>query len=231
MLAQLQNILENLRAQPFAEGMDGEFNDAHRMMGQMEDMLSQQQDLLDRSFERSKRTSPGEGEQGQVGQDNRMDAESQEDLRKQLGELMRQLGEMLGDIPQSLGRAEQEMRSARDALNRNSPGQAVQPQARSLDQLQQGMRSMAESFLQMFDNLQERGSGNLANRPGQGSGPDPLGRETGMGRREATQGVEIPDQGELQRSREILDELRRRRGERFRPQIEIDYIDRLLRRF
>jgi len=28
-----------------------------------------------------------------------------------------------------------------------------------------------------------------------------------------------------------LDELRRRAGERFRPEIELDYIDRLLKRF
>jgi len=30
---------------------------------------------------------------------------------------------------------------------------------------------------------------------------------------------------------EILDELRRRAGERFRPSIELDYIERLLKRF
>jgi uncharacterized protein (TIGR02302 family) len=231
MLSQLQNILENLRARPMGEQMSDEFQDAHRMMGQMEDMLSQQQDLLDRSFRRSERLRPGEGGEPQAAQDNQADALSQEELRQQLGEMMRQLGEMLGDMPQALGRAEQEMRSARDALQRNEPGQAVHPQARSLDQLQQGMQAMAESFLQMFDSLQERGSGNLANRPGEGSGPDPLGRQEGMGSREATQGVEIPDKGELRRSRIILDELRRRRGERQRPPLELDYIDRLLRQF
>ncbi len=231
MLSQLQNILENLRARPMAEQMSDDFQDAHRMMGQMEDMLGQQQDLLDRSFRRSERLRPGEGGDPQAAQDNQVDALSQEELRQQLGEMMRQLGEMLGDMPQALGRAEQEMRSARDALQRNEPGQAVHPQARSLDQLQQGMQSMAESFLQMFDNLQERGSGNLANRPGDGSGPDPLGRQEGMGSREATKGVEIPDEGELRRSRMILDELRRRRGERQRPPLELDYIDRLLRQF
>jgi uncharacterized protein (TIGR02302 family) len=231
MLNQLQNILENLRANPMAEGMDGEYNDAHRMMTQMEDMLSEQQELLDRSFRRSERTRPGEGGDPKAAQDSQMDALTQEALREQLGEMMRQLGEMLGDMPQALGRAEQEMRSARDALQRNEPGQAVHPQSRSLDQLQQGMQAMAESFLQMFDNLQERGSGNLANRPGTGSGPDPLGRREGTGSREATQGVEIPNEGELRRSRRILDELRRRRGEHLRPPLELDYIDRLLRQF
>ena len=40
--------------------------------------------------------------------------------------------------------------------------------------------------------------------------------------------VKIPDQNTLQKAREILDELRRRAGERFRPEIELDYIDRLV---
>jgi hypothetical protein len=35
----------------------------------------------------------------------------------------------------------------------------------------------------------------------------------------------------MQKAREILDELRHRAGERDRPQIELDYIDRLLQRF
>jgi hypothetical protein len=36
---------------------------------------------------------------------------------------------------------------------------------------------------------------------------------------------------ELRRSREILDELRRRSGDRQRPALELDYIDRLLHQF
>ena len=58
-----------------------------------------------------------------------------------------------------------------------------------------------------------------------------FGRETGDGGLEALEGVEIPDRSEVRRSRRILDELRRRRGERQRPPLELDYIDRLLRRF
>jgi hypothetical protein len=62
-------------------------------------------------------------------------------------------------------------------------------------------------------------------------GRDPLGRPTrnsgGMNRGH----VEIPEEADIQRSREIFDELRRRASEPTRPQIERDYIDRLLRRF
>jgi hypothetical protein len=41
----------------------------------------------------------------------------------------------------------------------------------------------------------------------------------------------VPGQMQMQRSREILEELRRRAGEPSRPKPELDYIDRLLKRF
>jgi len=47
----------------------------------------------------------------------------------------------------------------------------------------------------------------------------------------STEDIGIPDQIELRRAREILDELRRRAGERNRPAVERDYIDRLLPKF
>ena len=43
--------------------------------------------------------------------------------------------------------------------------------------------------------------------------------------------MKVPTQSELQRAREHPEELRRRAGERGRPQQELDYIDRLLKQF
>ena len=43
--------------------------------------------------------------------------------------------------------------------------------------------------------------------------------------------VKVPDKSDLQRAREILQELRKRAAERGRPQEELDYIDRLLKQF
>jgi len=43
--------------------------------------------------------------------------------------------------------------------------------------------------------------------------------------------VRIPDQSDLARAREILEELRRRSGEASRAQQDLDYIDRLLKQF
>jgi hypothetical protein len=43
--------------------------------------------------------------------------------------------------------------------------------------------------------------------------------------------VAVPDKIDMQRAREIIEELRRRAGELGRPKLELDYLDRLLERF
>ena len=40
--------------------------------------------------------------------------------------------------------------------------------------------------------------------------------------------VKVPGEIDAQRAREILESIRRRLGENFRPQLELDYLDRLL---
>ncbi|MEQ8355392.1 MAG: TIGR02302 family protein [Kiloniellaceae bacterium] len=232
LLSQLRNMLENLRANPYAQQMNQDMQEASKMMRDLEKMMREQQELLDRSFERSQQGQQqqrqGEGQRGE----NQADAQRQEQLRRGLGDLMRQLGDALGDIPRPLGRAEQEMRDARDALSNEQPGQAVPSQTRSLDQLQQGMQSAMEQFMEMFGPGEGEGEGQVGARPD--GMRDPLGRETGTnnaGQSRRQDGVEIPDQMELRRTREIVDELRRRRGERSRPALELDYLDRLLDQF
>ena len=243
LLSRLQDILENLQANPMAQMMNQDAQNAWQSMRDLERMMQQQQELLDRSYRRAQQgdrrgqrqqgeSQQGEGQprQGQRGEgENAADARMQEQLRRELGEMMRRLGEALGDIPRPLGRAEQAMRDARDALGRNQPGEAIDPQTRALDQLQQGMESAAQALMEQLGPAQGQGQGTVGMQPGQGR--DPLGRQSGNNGLEALEGVEIPDRMELRRAREILDELRRRRGERHRPPFELDYIDRLLQQF
>jgi len=230
LLSQLQNLLENLRANPFAQGMDEKSRNAFDMMRDMDSMMQRQQELLDRSFERSQRDrQPSEQGDGRARRESLRDSLSQDELRRELGKMMRRRGDALGEIPRPLGRAERSMRDARDALQSNRSNDAVGPQTRAIDQLQQGMQSMAESFMEQMGNAARRGMGQVGSQPGRGR--DPFGRETGNSGLEALDGVEIPDPSEIRRSRRILDELRRRRGEHQRPPLELDYIDRLLRQF
>jgi uncharacterized protein (TIGR02302 family) len=77
-----------------------------------------------------------------------------------------------------------------------------------------------------------RGTYNGQGQYGREDGPrDPLGRLTGQGNSGADEGsdVKIPQDGETARTRAIQDELRRREGQRTRPQQELDYIQRLLK--
>jgi hypothetical protein len=174
-----------------------------------------------------------QGQQGQMGQQGQPSggAAQQEALRRQLGELMRQFGEMGGEIPRPLGRAERAMRDAGQALSQGQPGAAVPPQTQALDELQQGMQAMAEEMAQQMMMGQMPGQMPGQQRQQSNRGRDPLGRPLpGFGSAD-TNDVDIPEQSELQRAREILDELRRRAGEFSRPKPELDYIDRLLRRF
>jgi uncharacterized protein (TIGR02302 family) len=238
MLSRLQEMLENLQAGRPGEMQQGNNGQGRQAMRQMRDIMRRQQQLLDKSFRASRQGQRGQqGQQGQPGQPGDQGqmgdaAGQQEALRRMLGEMMRQMGEGAGDIPQPFGRAERAMRGAVDALNRGAPGDAVGPQTDALDQLQQAARSMAEQMNQMGEGQGGPDRGDPSGmRPRRKADRDPLGRERN-GNGSYDQGdVAIPDQGELQKSREILDELRRRSGERSRPEIERDYIDRLLKRF
>jgi len=57
---------------------------------------------------------------------------------------------------------------------------------------------------------------------------DPLGRPL-RGRDLDDSTVKVPGEIDVQRARRILEELRKRFGESFRPQLELDYIERLLK--
>jgi uncharacterized protein (TIGR02302 family) len=254
LLSQLQNMLENLRMARPGQGSQQRASEAQHMMRGMRDLMQRQQQLLDRSFRAQQQQSEqgpmgmpgGQGQaqqrgagQGGAAQDGNPDmsgaAGQQEALRRTLGEMMRRMGDSIGDIPDSLGRAERAMRDAGQALGRNRPGDAIAPQTDALDQLQQAARDFAQQMQQRLGNAFGRGD---ARDDGSGAGlrrdeiaRDPLGRPLANGGAYDQGDVKIPDNNTMQKARDILDELRRRAGERDRPPIELDYIDRLLQRF
>ncbi|MBV9015786.1 MAG: DUF4175 family protein, partial [Alphaproteobacteria bacterium] len=249
MLSQLQNMLENLRTARPGQMPRGS-SEAQQMMRGLQELMQRQQQLLDKSF----RAQRQQGQQGQQGQQNRAgqpgqpgrqqdatgdngemgdEAGEQEGLRHSLGDLMRRLGEGMGDIPDPFGRAERAMRDATGALQRGQPSDAIGPQTEALDQLQQASRDFAQQLRQRLG----KGWGGddevgATDRDQRGRVErDPFGRPTSSDGTYDQSDVRIPDENTLQKSRQILDELRRRAGERSRPPIELDYIERLLKRF
>jgi hypothetical protein len=140
------------------------------------------------------------------------------------------MGEMGLPIPRAFGQAELEMRGARDSLQSGEPGQAAGAQAQALDLLQQGGQAMMQALQEQFGQgfgLAEEGRPYMPNPYGR----DPLGRSMFNQGGADIFGDYVPDELDLGRARAILEELYRRSSERDRPTEELDYIDRLLRRF
>ncbi len=225
MLSQLQQMLENLR---MARPMPGQGSQQQQMMSQMQQMMRQQQQLLDRSFQQSRN--------GQQQQNMQGDAQQQEALRQMLNQMMQQMQQQGGGTPQAMQRAERAMRGAGQALQQGQPGRAVGPQSDALDALQEAARAMANQM--MGDNYGDGPGGEPLDNPGlRQAQRDPFGRlldsENGNGGIDdgGTLRMGKSNESALDKAKEILDELRRRAGERDRPTIERDYIDRLLKQF
>jgi uncharacterized protein (TIGR02302 family) len=255
LLSQLQPLMEELRSGQFARVQPNNGSQAMRTLNDLQRLIRGQQELLDRTFREAQEAQSGKqegnrqsGQQGQRGQQGQQEEQGepspgsgqpgdmsgeavfQEALRRQLGDIMRRIGEMSGDIPLPFGRAERAMRNSTSALQGSNPGAAVDPQSEALDQLQQAARAATEQMIQQQG--QQPGNGQRQGTRRAGTPRDPFGRSVTPGYRGMDQGdVDIPSESALQRARKVLDELRRRASQRSRPQLEQDYIDRLLQQF
>jgi len=232
MLAQLRNLLENLRAGR-RSGNNAQSQAGRRMMRQFHELIRRQRDLLDRSFKQSKRRDGAIKPGAMQG-----DAKDQRSLREMLKQLRHQLRRM-GMKPgggkdgkgpgKAFGEADKFMGEAAGALDRDAPGQATGPQGQALDALQRAGRGM----MQQMRSRSAHGSG-LGMQPRFNplrQRRDPLGRYMPTPGGIDSDQLKIPDQSTVERAQRILDELRKRAGQEFRPRMELDYIDRLLRRF
>ncbi|MEM6482275.1 MAG: TIGR02302 family protein [Pseudomonadota bacterium] len=159
-------------------------------------------------------------------------ADRQEALRR---ELQRQqqglpnLGGEAGDAARdALDRAGRAMEGAEDALRGDDLPEAIDRQAEAMDALRDGMRSLGEAMAE--NNQGQAGQGQAqSNALGQFGEQDPLGR--------SNQGLS-GDRGDFEaredvyrRAGELLDEIRRRSGDTERPELELEYLRRLLERF
>lgn len=185
-------------------------------------------------FDRAPGQTPGQAPTdngygtGQGGNSGAGGAEAQQALRRELGDLMLKMDGFLGGIPAPLGEADGAMRNAVEALQQGRLSDAVPGQTRASDALSRALDAAGQAMAQRLGGMM--GVSGPGGEDGAGAG-DPFGR-AGNGRRGfATGDVPIPDRGAIHRAQEILGELRRRAAERSRPAPELDYIERLLRRF
>ncbi len=184
------------------------------------------------------RGQPGQQGQRQPGQGGQPGQQGQPG-QGQLGQRQGQLGDRLGQLrrgmqqngvqaPGQLDGAQQSMENAQRALEQGDLETATREQGRALEQLRQGAQSMAE---QMMRQRQPGNGSQFGMGPGRDAPRDPLGRPQRSEGADDLHQKMVPDAIDMQTAREILEELRRRLGETTRPTLELDYIERLLRRF
>jgi uncharacterized protein (TIGR02302 family) len=157
------------------------------------------------------------------------DLQAQQDgLGKQLGEVQEGLKGMGLDPGEGFGKAGREMKGASKALGEGEGEPAVGSQGRALEALRQGAQSMM-SQMQAMGQGQGQGPGEGMPQAGR-NGRDPLGRERPVNGQGPDFGgpTKIPEEIDIQRAREILEEIRRRLGTGSSPGFERDYLERLL---
>ena len=256
LLEQLQEMLENLQmAQPGQSGDD----DMEQALNELGDVIRKQQQLRDKTFKqgqdsrrdrmRGKQNDQGMGDlqQDQQGLRDRLKKLQQELARRGMGQgqnrarrpegstgragpARRRRRSAAGDSGDALGDADNAMGDADGKLGEGNADGAVDSQGKALDALRKGAQSLAEAMQQGDGDGQGDGPGNrIGRQQSGGNSTDPLGRPLHGREFGDDLTVKIPGEIDVQRARRILEELRRRLGDPQRPQIELDYLERLLK--
>ena len=209
-LSKLQQLLENMRTEhpQFSEAQ----KEAMRRLVALRELAKKQQLLMDKTFQNTSSNDKSA--------EHKLSAE-QNDLLRQLKDLM---GGAKGKEAENLTHGSDAMQAAGGDLDKSQNQGAVRHQNEALQALQAALQSMADDLRSSMLSLPMPGMGAM------GEGNDPFGRNIG-GLPNDDGSVKVPDQMEVRRVREILDELQRRAGDMNRPKPERDYIERLLQNF
>ncbi len=212
---------------------------------QMDQMQrGQQQRGRDRSQQRGQgqQGRQGQGQQGQQGQQPggqggqmspeefaealRQLQEGQGQLQQELQALMEGLRGMGIEPGEGFGEAGEAMGGAEQALGQSQGEQAVGEQGRALEALRRGAQDMMQQMQQAQRGEQGGSEGEGGRR--QSTERDPLGRPRATTGPDFGNSVQVPDEIDTQRARQILEAIRKRLGNALSPQLEREYLERLL---
>lgn len=215
MIQEQQRLRDRTFRQGQQQGQDGQQQNGFGELQQSQQELRQR---LGRMLDEMRRQQ--QGQQGQQGQDGQQQGQQGQGEN---GQGQQGQGDPMGRAGDALGRAEQAMRDSAEALGRGDGQGALDAEGRALQALRQGAQAMAEAQRGNQDGMGPGG-------PGEESAQrtDPLGRPLRSQDYGDDFSVKVPDEVDAQRARRVLEELRRRLEQPERPQIELDYLERLL---
>ncbi|GHC72933.1 TIGR02302 family protein [Limoniibacter endophyticus] len=251
MLSQLENMLNNRQAGQPQQGQGGEQNAMRQSMDELGRLLREQQQLMDETHRQGQQgpgqqgqDQQGQGEQGEGQQPGQGEGEAREgqqpgqgsgygDLQSRQNGIQRGLSELTEKLRQQgiepgegFGEADGAMGQAGEALGQEQSERAVGEQGRAMEAMRRGAQDMMQQ-MQQAQQGQDGPSGQAGNR--NPSDRDPLGRPRATTGPQFDSGVEIPDEIDVQQARRILEEIRKRLGDALSPQLEREYLERLLR--
>ncbi len=254
LLSQLENMMNNLQAgRQQQRGQNGQSGEMRKQMDKLGDIMRRQQEMMNDTFrmdqmqrgQRQRGQDRGEqlGEQNgeaqpgdQQGQGDGMSPEEfaealkqlqegQGNLRSDLEGLMKGLKNLGIEPGQGFGEAGDAMGDAETALGEGQGDEAVGQQGRALEALRKGAQDMMQ---QMQQAMQGDEGGSEDGGRERGADRDPLGRPRATSGPDDSDSVHVPDEIDVQRARQILEAIRKRLGNSLSPQIERDYLERLL---
>ena len=158
-------------------------------------------------------------------------ADRQQALRQQLQQQQDGLPYLNGEggdaVRESLDRAGRAMEGAEEALRGGDMAEAIDQQSEAMEALREGMRSLGEALAQQRQPGQQNGQGQNAGNT-RGEQLDPLGRNNSQ---IGGDGGKMGEGNAYRRAWDLLEDIRRRAGERDRGERERSYLQRLLDRF
>ncbi len=258
MLDALEELMENMRVTEAQPGQGGERPGDQAMQG-LADSLNRQQGLSDEAF-RDLQEQEGSGSfagdsAGNTGRDGgqgRGESHSGEggdgqgdgaegDLSERQGQLAEEIDRQRRNLPgagseggdaarDALDDAGRAMEGAAEDLAEGDLSGALDKQAEAMEALREGMRQLDDAMAEAERNREGRQGANDGRR-GSNRPNDPLGRGQNSRGGLANEGPLQNGEDVYRRAEELMEDIRRRSGDRTRPEAEQDYLLRLLDRF
>ena len=203
--------------------------------------VSQEGEVGDQSGEHSQNGqgegSNGSDQRGSSGDgDEQSLAERQEALRNELQRQRENLPGLPGEqgemARRSLDQAEGAMDGAEEALRDGDLADAINRQAEALNALRNALQSILGALAENEQDQEGQGTANGEGAPSsEPARRDPLGRQVGNTGQLGTDQSLLGDRDIRRRADELFGEIRRRSGDLTRPEVERNYLKRLLDRF
>ncbi|WP_375675190.1 TIGR02302 family protein [Bartonella sp. AP9QHHD] len=220
LLAEVEQTLDHLHVQKGNQN-EGEKSQSAQMkekMDQLGDLMRRQQEILNETHQLEMEQKRGEN----VPETQKKSLKKrQAELQSELSTLEKELSEQGFETGGALKRAEEKMNSAENALDNGNHQVSIQNQSDALESLRQGAQNVLKK---MRETLKETGDDQNAD-----FGPkDPLGRPLSSTTDEEQEGEALPQESDQMRTRQILDEIRKRLGKEHLSEEEKNYLERLL---